>query len=315
MTIPGFDDVGAVPHERPAVLEIGLHRNVSPAWYHADPCAKPSLSSSIANTILSRSEAHARLEHPRLGGGRRDDATVEMDRGTLLHRLILGQGANVEAIEPKNKKGEPSFSWATAEAKAAREAAKAAGRIPVLAWKLREAELAAEVISANLFAVGIDISAGEREVVAVWEERADDGSAVLCRCMLDYLDDRMVMDLKIPESAHPETCTKQIGNMGYAVQIAAYVSAIERLFPERAGRVGHLITWAEPEAPYCVTPVELSCAFLEYGQRRWRRAVNRWAKCLKTGVWPGYTSGIIRGVEPPPWLLTQDSEGTYVDGL
>ena len=32
--------------------------------YHADPCPEPSLSASIANVLLQRSPAHARIQHP-----------------------------------------------------------------------------------------------------------------------------------------------------------------------------------------------------------------------------------------------------------
>ena len=41
-----------------ANLEPGIH-NLSAEVYHADPCVKPSLSSSIANVLLQQSPLHA----------------------------------------------------------------------------------------------------------------------------------------------------------------------------------------------------------------------------------------------------------------
>ena len=36
--------------------------------YHADPCPEPSLSASVARTLIDRSPLHAWMKHPKLGG-------------------------------------------------------------------------------------------------------------------------------------------------------------------------------------------------------------------------------------------------------
>lgn len=71
--------------------------NVSEAAYHADPCPSPSLSQSIAHTLITQSPRHARLEHPRLGGQQRA-STKAMDEGAILHKLLLGAGADFEMV-------------------------------------------------------------------------------------------------------------------------------------------------------------------------------------------------------------------------
>lgn len=225
-----------------------------------------------------------------------------MARGTLLHRLLLGRGAEIEAVEPKTKGGEASFSWSTADAKEARKRILSEGRIPVLAHKLREAELAAEVIRANLGEFEIDLAPGNSEIVAVWKER----SGALCRGLLDNFDESIatIYDPKFTDDASPAACTKKIGPMGYAVQAAAYLSGVGRILPELAGRLRFVFLFCEPTAPYSVTPVELSGEFLEYGERRWRRAVSLWEECLRDGDWPHYVDYPIT-VEPPPWLLQE----------
>jgi hypothetical protein len=41
--------------------------DVSTAEYHADPCAQPSLSASIARELIHKSPLHAWQVHPKLG--------------------------------------------------------------------------------------------------------------------------------------------------------------------------------------------------------------------------------------------------------
>ncbi len=72
--------------------------NVTEAAYHADPCDRPSLSHSIAHTLVSESPRHAWIEHPRLGGNRERVSTRAMDDGAILHRLLLGEGAGFEMV-------------------------------------------------------------------------------------------------------------------------------------------------------------------------------------------------------------------------
>jgi hypothetical protein len=301
VTIPGFDNMGDEPQ---GFLSVGFHRGIAPARYHSDPCASPSLSSTIANLILDRSPAHAKLAHPRLGVGYLDteEETPAMARGTLLHRLLLGRGSEIEAVEPKTKNGEPSYSWATADAKEARARILAEGRIPVLRNKLREAELAAEVIRANLGEFGIDLTPTNSEIVAVWEDNTSEGRPVLCRGLLDNFDGQTIFDPKFTDDASPETIQKQIVRMGYAVQAAAYTRGVERIMPNMAGRIRFVFLFCEPTAPYAVTPVTLSGEFKEYGERRWMRALETWERCLREKEWPMYCKDIMT-IEPPPWLL------------
>jgi len=295
--IPGFDDVGDDgSFELPSFLAPGFHRGVNPATYHADPCSGPSLSSTIANLILDRSPAHAKLAHPRLGVGYLDteEETPNMARGTLLHRLLLGRGADIVAVDARD--------WRTNKAKEDRAAAEANGQIPVLGHKLKEAELASEVIRAHLGEFGIELEPKNSEIVAVWEDKTSEGRPVLCRGLLDNFDGTTIYDPKFTDDASPETIQKQIVRMGYAVQAAAYTRGAERLMPDMAGRIRFVFLFCEPTAPYAVTPVELSGEFKEYGERRWLRALETWERCLREKRWPLYTEHVMT-IEPPPWLL------------
>ena len=77
-------------------MDPGVYYDLPEHEYHSDPCDSPSLSASIAQTIVLESPAHAWLQHPRFGG-KQIEPTKEMDRGTLVHALLLGKGRAIEA--------------------------------------------------------------------------------------------------------------------------------------------------------------------------------------------------------------------------
>lgn len=284
-------------------LGIGLHYDVSPDVYHSDPCEHPSLSASIAHVLASQSPAHAWLAHPRLGGKRSDDETTkEMDHGSLLHALLLGRGRDVVLVDADD--------WRTKAAKEARDSAREQGAIPVLKHRLVAANDAAVVIRARLkeeWGINLAANGSSSEVVAIWEEESDDGTRVICRGQLDWLSASMgqIVDLKCGASAEPESCVRKFVPMGYDIQRAAYVSAIGRLVPKLAGRVDFSFAFSETAEPYAVTLVEAYGSLRELGERRWRRAVNTWARCLKTNEWPTYTREVVMA-EAKPWELEKE---------
>lgn len=277
------------------------------ATYHRDPCEVPSLSASCANTILAKSAYHAWLQHPRLGGVNRE-ATDAMDAGSLLHALLLEGGEGVEVIDADD--------YRTNVAKAARDAARVAHRVPVLAKDYTAACALADDVGAQLRALGFDLSTGESEVSVEWVETTDDGVEVLCRGRMDHLwlDKGLILDLKTCQSAHPRAVTKHVENFGYHIQRAAYVSAVNKLNPAMAGRNPDPFTFVFVEAlpaaskrRAIVQPVKLDSLFREAGERRWKRAVETWARCLAADEWPAYApTGHTMVVEAPGWVLSQE---------
>jgi hypothetical protein len=280
--------------------------DVSPAEYHADPAPDPSLSASIARLMLERSPRHARLAHPRLGG-QSVEPTASQDRGSLLHRLVLGRGADIDVIE--------AADWRTKAAQEAREQARASGRIPILAHAMQAAKEAAEAIARELRALGIDL-AGQSEVALLWQEAAEHGT-IWCRGMLDHVVERdgrlLILDLKTCESAHPEACMRTAINFGYDIQCEAYTRVAEMAWPEWAGRVDFLFVFAEHAPPHGVTVARLDALMLQRGRRRWAAAVETWSRCLATDTWPGYAAAPTTLLSPA-WLLYRESEAAEARG-
>lgn len=271
--------------------------------YHADPVEGGSLSSSIAHLLVSRSPRHAWLAHPKLGG-KPKKATKTMDRGSLMHRLVLGQGAEIVAVDAED--------WRTRAAQQARDEARAAGKIPALLADVEGATEDADEIRRQLAQFGITLD-GESEMVALWTEEADDGTEVNCRAMIDHLLPPVIYDLKSCRSAHPIAMQRHIIGYGYHIQAHAYQRALAAVDRSLTGRTDFVFLFTELEPAVTVQPARLDGSMRVLGERQWRRAINLWAACRASGTWPGYADGIVN-VEAPPWALHQDldaDEGAF----
>lgn len=272
--------------------------DVTPAQYLQDPCSTPSLSASIAHTLVSRSPLHAWADHPKLGNLQRS-STAAQDDGSIIHRLLLGRGANYEIIHAPD--------WRTKDAKAQRDQATADGKIPVLVEKFIELKHAADTIGDKLkrdFGIVFD---GDSEVAIEFTEVGNEGP-VLCRAMLDHVkmgSPIPIMDVKKTVSADLRSCSKNAYYYGMDIAHAAYTSALSSLVPEITGRADILFLFVEADPPYPIVPARLDGAFKTLGERRWLRAVQLWEKCLAENRWPSYTDSIAT-LEAPAWMLTQE---------
>lgn len=312
---------------RTGVYELSTHE------YFSDELpgvTVPTLSASIAKVLDAQSPRHAYHRHPKLGGGA-PRFTDAMDEGTALHSMLLGAGREVEVVEcevevekakgrgkdrtPAVTEIRPAADWRTNAAKAKRDEIRAAGRLPMLSKDFDRVAKAASELRRNLSAFDIPLD-GAVEQTVVWEERADDGTPVACKAMFDLVDWKrsFVLDLKSCESAHPDAIAAAIESFGYSIQHAAYRSAMEAL-GHRAPEF--LFLFLESSPPHVVVPAELTGAYRELGESRWRRAVNIWARCLRDDRWPGYVPFGMRAVpiEPKPWAMTRDAERAVTESL
>jgi hypothetical protein len=284
-------------------LGVGLH-DISEAAYHGDPCAEPSLSCSLAKTMIDESCRHSFYEHPRLGGRlvAKENPSKVMDFGSLGHKLLLGKGAEV-AIGRWD-------DWKKQEARDFRDAAWKSGMIPTLPHIHESAEEMKAAGMDELVRLGIhdQFMAAKPEVAGIWKE-----GDIWMRSKYDKLliDESAgiarIFDLKITERANPETIERQIGAMNYDLQRAMYPSGIEAIFPALAGRVEFTFLFFESQFPFSLVPVELNGEFQALGRMKFERAKKLWSMCRSTGEWPGYVSTSFRA-RPKPWDLAREAE-------
>lgn len=277
--------------------EVGRARilDVSEDEYFDDPCPTPSLSKSIGHVLIRKSPAHAALLHPKMGAYK-DESTRAQNDGSIIHKLLLGKGADVAVID--------AADFRSKAAREDRDNALALGQIPIVAEKYAQLEAAARVIRQNIEALdGVGELTGVPEMAIEFLEDGNVGD-VLCRCRLDLWqpDRARIVDIKKIANIEEKTITRQIFDYGYAMQDAAYTAAVEKLYPALAGRVEFLFLFVELEPPYSVVPKRLDGAFREIGDRQWKRAVALWEQCMLTGRWPP-PARFITDAMPEPWML------------
>lgn len=257
---------------------------------------RPGLSSSTAATLISRSPLHAWSQHPALGGLGKSP-TFAMDRGQVSHALTLGTGKDFEILQYDD--------YRTKKAQTDRDAARAAGKVPILREDYENAATMSETVRVQLADRGIYFD-GESELGFEWNEESRDG-AVLCRGMMDHvnLDTGTIIDLKFVTNASQQAIERSAENFGYAIQAAAYTRALVAYEPALAGRIDFLFAFCEAEPPFAMNVVRPDGPFRELGERRWLRAVNQWGHCLATNKWPAYGSD-VNFINPPGWALAQE---------
>lgn len=272
------------------------------AKYHSDPYPTPTLSASIAHTMISRSPLHAWHQHPRLGGGSRT-SSAPMDLGSVVHELLLGKGAGYEVL--------PYDDFRTKEAREAKAAAINAGLIPIKTDDFQEAKAVASAVRSRVSAFGIDLDSptAMREQAMTFEV-----NGVACRCMMDYVDfeSGVIIDLKTTEDAHPSKLRRKMVDYGYDIQEAAYRSALKYLVPELVDKEQFKFLFVEVSAPHVVLPVVSSGTMRRLGELKWQRAVETWGKCLAENKWPGYSESEV-SIEPMPWAVSEFMEGEAPD--
>jgi PDDEXK-like domain of unknown function (DUF3799) len=277
----------------------GFYDGITHADYLADADG-PRLSASLAHLMLSKCPRRAWAAHPLLGNLAAEEKSEGRDRGALLHALLLGGGPEITIVD--------AADWRTNAAKDEKAAVLAAGALPVLAGVYERAEETASCIEVALADEGIDITEMAKERVAFWKE-----GEVECRARFDLHGPEpwQLWDLKFTRNANPSVFGRQMVAMGYDVQRAAYVSAVEHLMPELAGRVRMKFVLVEAFGSFAVGIANPAGSMRSSGESRWARALKIWASCLARGNerqhWPGYGE---QEVEAPPWQLSEELSAT-----
>ena len=286
------------------VTKAGMH-GCTPAEYHADPCPfGPSMSASNAQDLINRSPGHAWHNHPRLnphfqawdGNG----ATAE---GAALHSMILGVGSPIKLIEAND--------YRTNAAKEAREAARAAGEIPVLKKdmeRLERIQLAVQdQIAGHPDLRSIINSRGRAETTMLWRD-----GFTWCRSLVDYMPDdpaAPLLDFKFTSrDASPDDYSRQIQTtMG--LRAFHYLRGANQVRDVRPA--GYWLVVVEVDEPFGMHVHAVGESLLHYERPAWFAARDKWASCLAHGTerryWPLY-SPVVNVVEIAAWQKAKADE-------
>lgn len=272
--------------DKPGIYEISAED------YHADPCPEPSLSSSIAKIIYNRTPRHAWTAHPRLNPNFEPKSDEKFDIGSAAHSLILGDPKKFEIIAASD--------WRTKEAKAARDAARAAGKIPLLTeqWDRVNAMVAAGLaqLATHADAKGA-FTNGKPEQTLIWQE-----GGIWCRARLDWKPNSGTIfhDYKSTEaSANPDAWQRICFHIGFDIQAAFYRRGIRAL--GLSGNPEFKFVVQETEEPFGLCVIGLMPGAVDLADcKKVEEAIRRWKWCLTNNRWPMYPDRTCY-IDAPAW--------------
>lgn len=267
---------------------------MDPTRYHADPCEKPSLSSTLAKIISSQSPLHAWTASQRLNPNWKPVEKKVFDFGRAAHRRVLGRGDPYIAIPPQLLAANGATST-----KAAKEFVKAArelGQVPLKQEEVDRIDAMQAKLAQRLKECEITLDPAHSEMAAfAWVE------GTMCRMMADNAPPHPrapLYDFKTTTDAEPEACMRAIMNYGYDLQASHY----RQTWREATGQNRPFrFIFQEKTPPFEVCIVELGDDSAAMGDKKIASARYRWQECLDRGEWPGYEPGVHR-MELPEWF-------------
>lgn len=218
----------------------------------------------------------------------------QYDLGKAFHAAVLGDGPAVEVA--------PFDSWRPAAAREFRDAAYAAGKVPLLADEWAVVEDMAAAVSAHDVAPLL-FKGGASEVSAFW---VDDATGVQCKARFDYLPEKqegrrlIVPDLKSAVSADPGEFSRAAARFGYVMQQVHYSNAIRHLGID--DDPAFLFVVVEKDKPHLVNVGQFaSDADLQLSAAALDKALRLYRDCLAADHWPGWQG--VTELSLPTWHL------------
>lgn len=280
------------------ITEPGVYQ-LDDATYHGDPVPERlggSLSASGARRLLPP-HTPARFAYDRAHPPK---PTAAFDLGHAAHRTVLGTGPDLKATDADD--------WRSKAAREFRDACHAEGTVPLLARELQQVfDMAAAIrrhpVASRLF----EPFKGTPEQSLFWQDHPDKPWR---RARLDWLPQPkggrlIVPDYKTARTANPALFGKAAADYGYPMQAAWYLDAVAAL--GLADDAAFVFVLQEKDPPYLVSVVELDAEALAIGRAMNARALDVYAECVGTGLWPGY-SAEVELASLPYWFVKQQEE-------
>lgn len=264
----------------------------------AEYFAHPALSSSGARKLLPPS-------CPALYRWERDNPAEpkkEFDLGKAAHRMVLGEGPDFVVVDHAD--------WRTKDAKEKAAEARAASTTPILRHQYDELRAMAAALRAHPWASALFRPGTGRSEVSLFAR--DEATGVELRSRLDRLPHAvpgrrlLVSDYKSAASAEPTHVSRALYNFGYAMQADFYLSMLARLGLAPDG-AAFLFVFQEKTAPYLVNVVQVDDESLAWANRRNRKAINIFRRCLDADRWPGWADDGPMTLGVPGFVLRSET--------
>lgn len=223
------------------------------------------------------------------------------DLGSVAHTLVLGTGWELSVWD--------GDSWAGKEAQAHKAKAYAENKIPIKAEDHAQVVAMRQRLAEHPAGKWFEDGAGISEVSLFW---TDPESGVDCRARVDRLtltdDGRpLIIDYKTTRDASPHNCRSDVAKFRYYVQQPFYQDGMVGAGLDPEGVAEFRFVFQEKTAPYPVTVVRLAGTAVWQGRQEIRKALNMYAACMKSGVWPDYADDEIE-VDLPRWKYYEQEQ-------
>lgn len=289
----------------PLITEPGAYPGIDgDLYHHSEICDSPSISSTGLKLIESKSPAHYWWQSPLNPNRPIPEQKPHFSLGKALHDVVLLGPEFIrayfilpEGFDARLKK------WQ--DVKEERDEAIRSG-IPVLTHKQHsDVQGMAEQLSKHELARALIVSGIPEMTLAA----KDPETGVWMRTKPDITPDTLdiVPDLKTTISAHPSDFESQATRLGYFQSAAHYIDVIDQVYGAPAQKRRFVLIAVEKEAPFAVQIYQLDDEGIQMGRMLNRKALNQFAACLKSGIWPGYSTDDhpILQLQPTRWFQSE----------
>lgn len=273
------------------ISKPGMYSGIDADIYHAAKiCDGHSISSSGLRTIFNESPAHFFCHwrgNPKAVEQKESRALIV---GRAAHHLLLGQAkfAGLFAIQPTEYEDEK-----TGEVKPWNNNANACKR-----WHVSQRKAGLTVLTANEGAqiTGMATALADHPIVKAgalngaverslfWKDKV---TGIWLKSRPDAIpgDGADFVDLKTTESVQWPDLVRTIGEYGYFQQGALIRRAAREVL--KIDRPTFSLVFVEKSPPHCVRVVTLKDNDLDRGDKANAAALAIFARCIKSGHWPG----------------------------
>lgn len=266
----------------------GIYEHIPEDDYHADKIAPmPSLSSTMAHALIVKSPAHVLASSRRLNPHYKESKGSDaMDTGDLCHAVVAGDPSNLAIL---------SFDdFRSGAARAARDAAIASGKTPILREKYDAAMDTVIPALRSQIAVTECHSAfregNRKELTLVWYEEEFD---IWCRARIDDVPPaEWLFDYKTTSgSAEPSDWIRNhLFSDGKDIQAAFYSRGWFKLTGEKRKFVFPVQEINKP--PYAMSLIGVTDMQLYDANEKVAEAMEIWSWCLRENQFPGYAANV-----------------------
>lgn len=282
------------------ISEPGIYSGVPMEVYHSQNlCDGPSISSSGLRKIFSGSPAHFYCEWDGNPDREEPSDSAAFILGRAAHHLLLGEDdfSTLFIQRPEELNGKP-WNGNRTECRNWLAMQEDAGRTVLKPDNIETIRGMARSLAAHpLVKAGALNGMVEQSLVwrckdtGLWKKARPD-------CLPNSSGD--FVDLKTCFSVQTDAMQRTIAEHGYHQQAAL----VHEGFHAVTGKTPESFTlcFVEKAPPYCVRFVTLWASDIALGERQNYAAMDVFARCLKTGEWPGPGGADAEYMSLPEWL-------------